>query len=73
MGAAGGVGATIVRLRSAEKALVGREWSEATFAQAGQIATSEISPQSDVRGSAEFRKVLVKNLFLKFYAERQPV
>lgn len=71
--AAGGVGATIVRLRSAEKALVGREWSEATFAQAGQIATSEISPQSDVRGSAEFRKVLVKNLFLKFYAERQPV
>ena len=71
--AAGGVAATIVRLRSAEKALVGREWSEATFAQAGQIATSEISPQSDVRGSAEFRKVLVKNLFQKFFFDHSPM
>ncbi|AFM11935.1 xanthine dehydrogenase small subunit [Turneriella parva] len=67
--AAGGVAATIVRLRSAEKALVGSEWTAATFAQAGQVATAEISPLSDVRGSAEFRKALVKNLFLKFYHE----
>lgn len=70
--AAGGVAATIVRLRSAEKALVGSEWTAATFAQAGQVATAEISPLSDVRGSAEFRKALVKNLFLKFYHESLP-
>ncbi len=67
--AAGGVAATIVRLRSTEKALVGRDWSEATFADAGLIATSEISPLSDVRGSAEFRKLLIRNLFQKFHAE----
>lgn len=67
--AAGGVAATIVRLRSAEKSLLGSDWSAEAFTQAGQIAAAEISPLSDVRGSAEFRKVLMKNLFLKFWSE----
>lgn len=67
--AAGGVGATVVRLRSAEKSLAGSDWSAEAFSQAGQIAAAEISPLSDVRGSAEFRKVLVKNLFMKYWSE----
>lgn len=64
--AAGGVAATVVRMRSAEKALLNQPFTEAAFAQAGQIAAAEIRPLSDVRGSAEFRKILIRNLFLKF-------
>lgn len=68
--AAGGVAATVVRLRSAEKALINQPFTHATLAEAGQIAAAEIKPLSDVRGSAEFRKILVKNLFLKFFHEQ---
>lgn len=67
--AAGGVAATVVRLRSAEKALLQQPFTQATFAQAGEIAAAEIQPLDDVRGSAVFRKLLVKNLFLKFFHE----
>lgn len=67
--AAGGVAATVVRLRSAEKALLNQPFNTATFAEAGHIAAAEIQPLSDVRGSAAFRKLLIKNLFLKFFNE----
>lgn len=67
--AAGGVAATILRLIETEKLLTGAEWSEEIFVQAGKLAVSEITPLSDVRGSAEFRKVLIRNLFLKFWHE----
>ena len=67
--AAGGVAATVVRLRSAEKALLHQPFTEATFAEAGTIAAAEIQPLGDVRGSAAFRRLLVRNLFLKFFQE----
>lgn len=67
--AAGGVAATVVRLRSAEKALLNQPFTDETFAEAGLIAAAEINPLSDVRGSAAFRKLLIKNLFLKFFHE----
>lgn len=67
--AAGGVAATILRLASTEKLLVGAGLSEDIFSKAGETAMSEIQPQSDVRGSADFRKTLVRNLFRKFYFE----
>lgn len=70
--AAGGVAATVVRLRSAEKALLNQPSTLATLAEAGQIAAAEIRPLSDVRGSAEYRKNLIRNLFLKFAAETLP-
>lgn len=68
--AAGGVAATIVRLEKAEKILSAGNHSEDLFRKAGEAAASEINPLSDVRGSAEFRKILIRNLFLKFYSEQ---
>lgn len=68
--AAGGVAATIVRLKSAEQILSSGDFSEIAFRKAGEAAAAEINPLSDVRGSAEFRKILVRNLFLKFYHEQ---
>lgn len=67
--ALGGVAATIVRAPEAEAALVGQPLSEAAFAGAGQIARGRVQPLSDVRGSAEYRALLVENLFRKAFFE----
>ncbi len=70
--ALGAVGPTIVRPRKVEQFLLGKPFSEATMRQAGELATEEISPISDVRGSAEYRTQLTRNVFLKFFYENQP-
>jgi len=67
--AAGGVAATIVPLSNAATILSSGDWSESTFRSAGEAAAAEIQPLSDVRGSAAFRKVLIRNLFLKAFKE----
>ncbi|HVT02003.1 MAG TPA: xanthine dehydrogenase small subunit [Thermoanaerobaculia bacterium] len=67
--ALGGVAPTIVRLRKTEEFLTGRQMDRETLRQAGRIARDEISPISDVRGSAEFRSQLTENIFSKFYFE----
>ncbi len=58
--ALGAVAPTPIRARKAEAALEGKAASEALFAEAAETATSEASPIGDVRGSAEFRRHLVK-------------
>ena len=65
----GGVAATVVRMPRTEAALEGRELSEATFVAAGQEARAEVSPISDVRGSADFRSQLAENILMKLYWE----
>lgn len=65
--ATGGVGPTVVRLPNAETALAGKQFSEATMREAGEIGRGEIAPISDVRGSAEYRLQLVENLFVKCF------
>ena len=59
----------IIALPAAMKTLEGSVWSEEAFRRAGEVAATEINPLSDVRGSADFRKTLIRNLFLKFYHE----
>lgn len=58
--ALGAVAPTPIRARKAEAALEGNPASEALFAQAAETAASEATPIGDVRGSAEFRRHLVK-------------
>lgn len=65
--ATGGVGPTVVRLPQAEASLIGSSLSEDSMRTAGQIARTEITPLTDVRGSAEFRLQLVENLFVKCF------
>lgn len=67
--AVGGVGPTVLRLRKVEEFLHGRPWSLETMLQAGEIARSQITPLSDVRGSAEFRLQLIGNLFERFFLD----
>jgi len=63
----GGVAPTIVRLPETEAHLKGCELSPDTFESAGETALSEITPISDVRGSAEYRNLLAANILRKLY------
>ncbi|QEG37266.1 xanthine dehydrogenase small subunit [Bythopirellula goksoeyrii] len=68
----GAVGPTVLRARNTEDFLVGREFSEATMREAGELAVAEVTPISDVRGSEDYRLQLTRNVFVKFYLEHQP-
>jgi xanthine dehydrogenase small subunit len=67
----GGVGPTVIRARKTETFLRGRVLDEETMQQAGDVAVGEITPISDVRGAAEYRYQLARNVLVKFYYETQ--
>ncbi len=66
----GAVGPTVIRATQTEKFLHGKPFDEKTLRAAGDVAVSEITPISDVRGSAEYRYQLTRNVLLKFYHEQ---
>ncbi|MDW8262574.1 MAG: FAD binding domain-containing protein [Phycisphaerales bacterium] len=65
----GGVGPVVIRLRKTEAALRGRRLSGETLQAVQPIVRGEISPISDVRGSAEYRNLLAANILRKMHAE----
>jgi len=71
--ALGAVAPTPIRSLGAESALEGQSPDEETFAKAAEAAAKDCSPISDVRGSAEFRRHLVRVMterMLKLAAQR---
>lgn len=54
------VGATNIKAAAAEKALVGHEPTDAVIAEAARLAAQAAEPKTDVRGSAEFKKDVVR-------------
>lgn len=62
--AVGGGGPVPLLITKTAEFLTGQEVSEITAQKAAEIAVTEISPISDVRGSADFRKTLLKNHLL---------
>ncbi len=58
----GGMAAIPLRVPAAEAALEGQKPDEAAFAEAKRALRRELSPMSDVRGSAEYRLVAASNL-----------
>lgn len=56
----GAVAPTPIRATKAEQSLTGQPAAAESFARAAEIAAGECSPISDVRGSAEFRRHLVR-------------
>jgi xanthine dehydrogenase small subunit len=67
----GGVGPVVLRLPQTETFLRGKGVTEETFRKAGQLARTEITPISDVRGSQVYRLQLAENILSKFYFETQ--
>jgi carbon-monoxide dehydrogenase medium subunit len=60
--ALGSVAPIPLRAVQAEAELEGQEPNENLFAEAGQVASSEASPISDIRASADYRKKMVSVL-----------
>lgn len=65
----GGVAATPARATEAEAFLVGKPWNHSTIQSVKPILQDAFTPLTDLRGSAEYRKRLVVNLFEKFFSE----
>lgn len=61
---AGGVAAFPLKLQKTEAYLVGRKLDEDSAREAVAIAMGEISPISDVRGSADYKRLLTRNLVI---------
>ncbi len=56
----GAVAPTIIHARDAEAYLVGKKLTEKTIAEAGKLAMAESKPIGDIRGSAAYRKEMVR-------------
>ena len=67
----GGVGPVVKRLPKTEALLQNKNWNENIFKEAMEQVGKEITPISDVRGSAQFRTQVSKNLLMKYYREIQ--
>jgi xanthine dehydrogenase small subunit len=65
----GGVAATPIRAIAVEQFLIGKPWNIVTIQQAKPLLQQAFTPLTDVRGSADYRKRLVANLFEKFFVE----
>jgi xanthine dehydrogenase small subunit len=70
---AGGVGPVPLLLARTGEYLVGRELSAETVAGANEVMQQEISPIGDVRGTATYKRLLLRQLlfahFLRFAPE----
>ncbi|RKZ81317.1 MAG: (2Fe-2S)-binding protein [Candidatus Parabeggiatoa sp. nov. 1] len=60
---AGGVAPIPLYLTNTVNYLLGKEINVGVIHEAGKIAQAEISPLSDVRGSAEYKRLLLRQLF----------
>jgi xanthine dehydrogenase small subunit len=65
----GGVFATPLYLRKTSEFLCGKEINETTISEANEILQTEISPISDVRGTAEYKRLLARQLFKAHFVE----
>ena len=66
---AGGVAAVPLRLADTEQWLGGRDASAATARRAASMAMAEVSPITDVRGSADYKRLLLGQLVLAHFHE----
>ena len=69
--ALGAVGPVVLRARNTERFLIGKPLTEDTMRAAGDVAVGEITPIDDVRGSADYRNTLTRNVLLKFFYQAQ--
>jgi xanthine dehydrogenase small subunit len=65
----GGVAATPIRAIAVETMLLDQPWTMDTIQRVKPVLNDAFTPLSDLRGSAEYRKLLVANLFEKFFVD----
>jgi xanthine dehydrogenase small subunit len=67
--AAGGVAPVPLYLAKTSEFLNGKEVNDEMIAEANEIMQSEISPISDVRGTEEYKRLLLRQLFTAHFVE----
>jgi xanthine dehydrogenase small subunit len=67
----GGVAATPVRAIEVEQRLIGQSWTRETVQQVKPDLREAFTPLTDLRASADYRKLLIANLFEKFFVEME--
>lgn len=65
----GGMAATPVRARATEHVLVGQAWTEESVNAAMDALDLEFAPISDMRASADYRRLVARNLLYKCFLE----
>ncbi|MBO6537801.1 MAG: xanthine dehydrogenase small subunit [Rhizobiaceae bacterium] len=65
----GGMAATPKRARSAEAMLIGRPWTAENIEAAMDALSSDFTPISDMRASADYRMLVARNLLKRFFIE----
>lgn len=69
---AGGVGPTPIYLSKTCEFLKGKQLSTSILQEALEVAQTEISPISDARGTAEYKRLLVRQLLMVHFVELFP-
>jgi xanthine dehydrogenase small subunit len=65
----GGMAEFTKRSPTTESYLKGKRWDRRHVEEAQRLVDADFNPISDVRGSAEFRRIAARNLLLKFWSE----
>ncbi|MBN4066033.1 xanthine dehydrogenase small subunit [Candidatus Amoebophilus asiaticus] len=65
----GGVAAMIISAKKTEEFLKGKTWERSIVEKAMKFIDDEFTPISDARSGAEARKIMARNLLLKFWTE----
>jgi xanthine dehydrogenase small subunit len=63
----GGVAAMPTRAKKTETFVLGKPWNRDTANRASQILLDEFQPISDARSTADARKLMIRNLLIKFW------
>ena len=63
--------ATTLSAVKTEDFLIGQPWSRETIEKAMNMLYSEFNPISDARADVDSRRIMAKNLLLKFWGETQ--
>ena len=66
----GGVGPTTIRLNQVEDQITGQDINPAWLDATKNKITQSLNPLTDLRGTADYRKILIANLFEKFAKEQ---
>jgi xanthine dehydrogenase small subunit len=65
----GGMAEITKHAKNAEQFLTGKQWTREIIEQAMTLIDKDFTPISDARGSGEYRRVVARNLLLKFWNE----
>ncbi|MFT5780407.1 MAG: xanthine dehydrogenase small subunit [Crocinitomicaceae bacterium] len=69
---AGGVGPIPIYLEKTRAFLLGKEISSETIKSANEVMQGEVSPISDVRGTQEYKRLLLRQLFYAHFVKLFP-